>query len=24
VRVHPVGRRWVGVDLRAGLTGALR
>jgi tRNA threonylcarbamoyladenosine biosynthesis protein TsaE len=24
VRVHPVGRRWVGVDLRAALAGALR
>jgi tRNA threonylcarbamoyladenosine biosynthesis protein TsaE len=24
VRVHPVGRRWIGVDLRSALTGALR
>jgi tRNA threonylcarbamoyladenosine biosynthesis protein TsaE len=24
VRVHPVGRRWIGVDLRSVLTGALR
>ena len=24
VRVHPVGRRWIGVDLRGALTGALR
>jgi tRNA threonylcarbamoyladenosine biosynthesis protein TsaE len=24
LRLHPVGRRWIGVDLRAALTGALR